>query len=470
MLPVLATLLVAPALQQELTFESLSVTVDVSAFEDFGGEVFDRGHWRGQWSGSLDGHQLEVNVTALDRKNFRGLLDAADVANVYSFNAGNAARREGRSAGFRFDVTRPIPGPLSELPFGWFAAAGRYEGTKQVGTDAVVCGLTPDFGYMLEIVSAEPLDDAGLAAIETWAAKSVEFTGPKRDPRWTDEEAEERFWRDAPKAITEKLKKRKKKPTIARTEHYIIFTDIGKGTLKGFSKALEENYDQIQSVFPFIEVEGERLMPVFYFVNREHYIDWWVETLANGDESRRASAERSGGVASGDVYSTYHQAPKATVHIHEQTHQIFRNRLRLGGGGSWFQEGVAEYMSSKPAELGAIKRLSQKEGELVPFEEFMVVPSLLMSSKKGARKDGTSNSGLAYTYAASIIEFTKHSKFGEERFLEWVHAIGKVGRGDLPAIKAATSRVYGVGLPEFEEEFRKYWGKRRSVKGWHSPG
>ena len=68
-----------------------------------------------------------------------------------------------------------------------------------------------------------------------------------------------------------------------------------------------------------------------------------------------------------------------------------------------------------------------------------------------------------------MIEFAKHSKFGRERFLEWVHAVGRVGRGDLPAIARATARVYGVGLEGFEAEFRAYWAKRRAVKDWHAP-
>ncbi len=87
----------------------------------------------------------------------------------------------------------------------------------------------------------------------------------------------------------------------------------------------------------------------------------------------------------------------------------------------------------------------------------------MFTQGRGQRRRG------AYTQAAAVIEFAKHSKFGAEKFLEWVHAMGKVGRGDLPAIKRGISDVYGVSFEDFEAEFIDYWKTRRKVKGWQSP-
>ena len=156
------------------------------------------------------------------------------------------------------------------------------------------------------------------------------------------------------------------------------------------------------------------------------------------------------------------------MHIHEQTHQIFGNRLHLGGGGSWFQEGVAEYIAAKPAELNEVKQRA-KDGKTQPLGELFTVPSLLQSAGGASRKEGGSVAGGAYTQAASVVEFAKHSKFGRDRFLDWVHAMGGVGRGDLPAIKRGITAVYGVSLEEFETEYIAYWSKRKKVKDWHAP-
>ncbi len=443
----------------------LDLSLDLSQFSDLEGGLYPdaEGQGLGYWTGAFEGVPFKLEFSALDRAQFTGFSDSGDVAAIVSFNRGNRAREKGGS--FEFEVSRALEGKFGYVPYGWFAVDEFHEGTMLSAHHVVVAGLTPGFGYLLEIDFEAPLSSELLDGLAAWASASIVYGGEVLDPQWSDGEALERWEANAPDEILKKLKKRKKKPQIIRTKYYIIFTDLGKSTAGSFGEAVDKNYETIRSIFPFDDVPGERLLPIFYFNQREHYLDWWVKNLGGS----RESAERSGGVASGDVYATHHQAVNEPVHIHEQTHQIFRNRLRLSGGGSWFQEGVAEYMGSKPGDLGEIKRYASKEGGLDPFETFMVVPSLLMSSAKGGRKEGGSNAGLAYNYAGAIIEFAKHSKFGEDKFLEWVHAMGQVARGDLPAIRAAVSRVYGVTLEEFEAEFRKYWKKRRTVKKWHSP-
>ena len=440
--------------------EALNLSVDFSAFEDLKGDAATSGQQFGAWTGKLNGAALEISLVGLKRGKgkFEGLSDSSDVANIFKFNRANRDRKKDKI--FDFEVSEPLAGHFGELPYAWFCVNEVFEGTKLDGHEVIIAGLVPTHGYWLEVVASEPLTDDALDGLRAWAAASIHYDGDVIDPNWTEEEVEERWKKSAPDAVFEKGRRQ-----IVRTKYYIIFSDIGRGTAAAFGKKVDENYETIRDVFPFQDVEGQRLLPIFYFTQRAHYLDFWPK---NGIGSRE-SADRSGGVASGDVYATYHQSVNASVHIHEQTHQIFRNRLRLGGGGSWFQEGVAEYMGSNVSDLGEIKRLSQKEGALDPFSKFMVVPSLLMSSATGGRKEGGSNAGLAYNYAGAIIEFAKHSKFGEEKFLEWVHGIGKVGRGDLPAIQGVTARIYGVTLEELEAEFRKYWKKRRKVKDWHGP-
>lgn len=440
----------------EFSYEDLELVVDLDGLDAVEGRALEEGWVRGEWRAQFDGVALEITLGVLEREKF-GFEGPDDVVATLAFNRGNRAREKGES--YAFDVSRALEGAFGYVPYGWLAVHDRYDGTLVAGHDLVVAGMTKTHGYALEISAKPALAAEQLAAFEEWAKTCVRYSGEILVPEWTEEEVEERWATNVPARVLEKGRRQ-----IIRTKYYIIFTDLGKSTSKAFGKKVDENYDAVRAVFPFVDVPGQRLLPIFYFNQRKDYIDWWVKNLGGS----RENAERSGGVSSGDVYSTHHQSVNATVHIHEQTHQIFRNRLRLPGGGSWFQEGVAEYMSSKPGDLGEIKRLAQKE-RLTPMEEFFVMPSLLMSSSTEGRTEGGSQAGLAYTYAASIVEFTKHSKFGRDKFLEWAHAMGQVARGDLPAIKRATARVYGVTLDEFEAEYTKYWSKRKKVKDWHAP-
>ncbi len=230
-----------------------------------------------------------------------------------------------------------------------------------------------------------------------------------------------------------------------------------------FGKKMEESYEFIRAIYPFEDVAGQRLLPIYYFQDSDEYCDFLVGKIGWA----REQAESSGGVASGDWYATYHQATTAPVHVHEATHQIFENRLMLAGGGSWFQEGVAEYMSSTENELNDLKRLA-KDDEHTPFRKFLVVPSLLMSNE-GERASGESNAGLAYSQAAAIIESVRHAKGTRAKFLPWIHAVGKTACGDLPAIERATVTTLGFDLDGLEAHWKAYCIARKKVRDWHWP-
>lgn len=174
-------------------------------------------------------------------------------------------------------------------------------------------------------------------------------------------------------------------------------------------------------------------------------------------DQRREEAEASGGVAYRDFHATWYEAPKDPVHIHELTHQLFENRLFLGGGGSWFQEGVAEFMCTNKTERKAIKRLVKRERH-VPFEEFLTLRSLLGGSK--VRQDGSSGADEAYLQAACLIEFVSASRATKGKLQDFIHAAGKTPYNDLAAIERALESSLGMSIAEFEEAFVAYWKKR----------
>ena len=222
--------------------------------------------------------------------------------------------------------------------------------------------------------------------------------------------------------------------------------------MTAYAKQLEKNYKIIAKTFPFAEVEGRRLMPIFLFRTRENYIAFGMK---KGDT--REKAEKSGGHAWKDYYATWYEAPGDPVHIHECTHQVFGNRLRLDGGGSWYQEGVAVYIETSENDRNEVARLVKK-GEHTPLRELVQLRSLLHSSVDDIR--GGSKAADNYRLAGLLIEFLRESKFGKGKFEEFLYTVGNLPRGNVELIDAAFQDLYGVSIDELDAEWQKYCKKR----------
>jgi len=341
----------------------------------------------------------------------------------------------------------PVQGEFGWASYAVFARGGRTDAKGKV-LSQVFClgGLLENAGYVIQLDAKPALPEAESAIVRGFLTRGVTYEGEQRDPKWTEVEASER-WNDS----VPDPKKMELEDTL-RTAHYIILTNSSGG--KSFAKKMEECYAAVKKVYPFEEVPGQRLMPVFLFQTADEYYRFFAKSFGMTVED----GERTGGVASGDFYSTWYEAPGDPVHVHEATHQIFRNRLGLGGGGSWFQEGVAEYMSTKDNERGSAAR-AVKKGRHVALAQFVKVRSLIFSSPK-ENKSGEDDAANQYEQAALIVEFMRESKFGKDKFQAWVHAIGSAPRNDLPAIEAATKRSCGTDLAGFERELIEYCKKR----------
>ena len=391
------------------------------------------------WNGKLGNFLLEMSLWIVPSQEW-GLIDPFDVsANV----ALNRSQRKGNE-NFRFEQEYAVEGDFGPLPWAVIATSGRWDNTQRIATDFLLAGLTADRGYTFRISCEPPPDKKTLKAIEKLLKTGLEYYGTTEEPDWSADEAMARWERVRPQKLAGKLK-------ILRTKHYIIFTDSSSGKL--FAKKMEEYYTAIQKTFPFPEIKGRKLLPVFLFRTREEYIDYYVKISGTS----RDRARNSKGHAWRDYYATYYDSPVDPVHIHEATHQIFSNRLRLGGGGSWFQEGVAELMSTSRNERKGFARNAARSETWTPFREFLVIPSLLNSS--GRSDTGENLAGNHYAQAASIIDFARNSKFGKNKFGEFLHAIGSLRRGDLVAMEAALHQVYDTDIAGFEAEWVKYWRK-----------
>ena len=285
-------------------------------------------------------------------------------------------------------------------------------------------------------------------------AGAVTYTGESLDPDWSEEEAWTRWEKVAP----DKLLEDPGDLLVLRTDHYIIFTNQGKGTTRSFGKVMEECYEKIRTVFPFEDIKGQRLMPLFLFRTDEQYVQFLVKAAGMTE----ANARRTAGVAFGDCYATSFASKTDPVHIHEATHQIFRNRLFLGGGGSWYQEGAAEYIENEPNVTTVVRNLVGK-GRGLDLREMMQMRSLLFSSSTD-RVDGSSAAGEAYKQAGLLMEYIRQSDDHKENFLDYIHAVGRVGRNDMPAIERAIQQTLGVSVEELNEGLIEYCkGRQRKI-------
>jgi len=390
-----------------------------------------------KWETTLGKHRVDFSLMVVPRAQW-GLEDPFDVTANIAFNR----QTEPGGDSFRFEEEITMEGPFGAMPFASVATAGMWDVTERIGTEFFFGGLTADKGYSIRLQCQPAADKPTRAAILKFFREGVVYVGEVENPLWTQEEALARWEKDRPREFGGELK-------IVRTEHYIIFTNSSSDKL--FAKKMEEYYDAIQTTFPFPEVKGRKLMPVFLFRTGEEYIEYYA-TIAKISKKRAANSK---GHAWQDYYATYYDSPVDPVHIHEATHQIFSNRLKLGGGGSWFQEGVAEYMSTQANERKGYARNAAKHSRQTPFHEFVLIPSLLQSAGKSATGEDMAQNH--YLQAASIIDFARNSKFGKKKFDHFLRVIGSLRFGDEATVEAAMQRVYGVDLAGFEAEWVEYW-------------
>jgi len=394
-----------------------------------------------RWRGVLSGSQVEIALKTVpsDKYDLREPEDVLEVGPSFWRNP----QHERNDPGTR----RAMAGPFGYAPYASYERTelASRDGTTKVSLRFLLGGLLASSGYWITLEATPPPAAEAEAVLFEFLAKGIAYDGPLREFTWTDEEARARWERDAPVVVRDKLE------PLIRTAHYIVLTNSSGGPT--FGKKIEECFAAIRKVYPFDDVPGRRLLPVFLFRTEDEYNQFYAQIARiTMDE-----ADRSKGHASRDYYATYYDAPGDPVHIHEATHQIFSNRLGLGGGGSWFQEGVAEYMSTKPGDRSAVAGQVKKQKH-VPLSEFIAIESLLMSSDEDAPMGDQAVAG--YEQAALLIEFLRESKWAKDKFPAFLQRVGRVPSQNRAEIEAAFEDIYGVGLSGLEERWVEYCKKR----------
>ena len=440
-----------PAGAPQATFPELGLTVTAPALTNLKqnlGAATDA--VRGSWTGKLGAADVHIALYTfpLDKWDFR---EAGGVTVVMldwlrekgDFDVDESFEREGKYG--CTPVLSVVSGRLREQD-------------NVVGMEYAASGLASAHGYSFHVrVRPEPDAEAKLE-IMRFFEQGIVYGGPVRDPLWTEEEVLARWTKDAPDELHEEFarnlsKKAWVKNALLRTEHYIVLTNASGG--KKFAEQMEENYDQIGKLFPIPAAKGCRLLPVFLFRTADDYYAFCVKRGWTLEEAKRSAGHAAG---SGDYYATWYNSPTDPTHIHEQTHQLFANRLFLRGGGSWYQEGMAEYVETSKNDRNVVASQVAK-GKHLPLVELLQKKSLLFSSAE-SRKEGGSEASDLYTQAGLLIEFLRESKWGKEKFLRFLQIVGRVPRGNLAKLRTAFEEIYGVDVETVDREFQAYCVKR----------
>ena len=398
------------------------------------------------WQAKLGKCDVAIRFTAMSSTDF-GFKEPEDVSDLAVKTFANP--RDGIDSSFTYATTELVDGSFGWTPYGALGwGPFRQKGTAGIaGTYYTLGGLLEQHGYSLEVQAVPAPDEASEKALLEFLRHGVVYNGKTRNNQWTDAAAKARWVKDAPPATHKKFKK------VLRSKHYVVLTDSDGG--QRFADKMEECYTAIQKTYPFPEIAGRALLPVFLFRTADEYFSFYAKVF----ETTVEEAQESAGVASDDFYATWFEAVGDPVHIHEATHQIFDNRLRLSGGGSWFQEGVAEYMATTANERNDAAR-AVKNKKHTPLAEFIAIPELIASKSSASAKKGEDKAATHYAQAALLIEFLRESPWGSRKFLNWVHAIGLTPDNDRAAIERATQSVYGASLAELEQQWIEYCKKR----------
>lgn len=415
--------------------DEFALTLHLPPLEDLASPGSNR------WRGRLATSQVEIALRTIPSDKYE-LHEPEDV-----LDAGPSFWRNPEHARNDPGARRAMAGPFGYAPYAAYERTelASRDGSAKASLRFLFGGLLANAGYWITLEATPPPPAEAEAVLFEFLAKGVVYDGPLRTFTWTDEEARARWERDAPVLVRDKLE------PLIRTAHYIVLTNSSGGAT--FGKKMEECFAAIRKVYPFDDVPGRRLLPVFLFRTEDEYEQFYARMAGISMDE----AGQSKGHAWRDYYATYYDAPGDPVHVHEATHQIFSNRLGLGGGGSWFQEGVAEYMSSKPGDRSAVAGQVKKQKH-VPLARFTAIESLLGSSDEDA--PGGDVAVDHYHQAALLIEFLRESKWAKDRFPAFLQRVGRIPGQNQAEIEAALEDVYGVDLAGLEERFVEYCKKR----------
>ena len=387
---------------------------------------------RAWWFGQIGRSRVDVEVRIYPREAF--FLDVPEDVTEYAAGILRLPERQG-DARFAFTSCESVPGPYGWIPRAVLARGPLPCPQRPAGELLMLSGILEEHGYEVSVTAQPPLASKDREAVLAFLVKGVRAKSAVRDPQWTPEEIQRRWQAD----VTDPKVRAQLRPVV-RTDHYLVMTNASTG--KAFAKRMEEGYRKVQRAYSFPEAEDRRLLPVFLFRLPVEYHAFHVHVTRGTMQEAKATTR----LALRDFYATSCAAASDPAQLHEVTHQLCAARLRLSGGGPWFQEGVAEYVSTKPGKRKAWTKNAVKRGTYQPFRTFFATPSLLAGPDA---KDAT-------LQAASIIGFLRDGRLKRAAFPEFVRRVGLAPENNVEALDHILGELYGLDVDGLEERWKAY--------------
>lgn len=307
------------------------------------------------------------------------------------------------------------------------------------GTDArLVVELDPQISYRLEVGAL--YGQRGEYEVQVYRGKP----NKKHTLEWSERSIQARI-----QSVF--VKEAWKKVNVVKSRRYLVLTDSGAG--KKFGKILDN--DIYKGFFRFYDLDTpkeHRPLFVYLFNTREAYIEFLMRNLG----MTKDAASSTGGIAHRDYYVTSYTSPRDPTHFHECAHQIMSNLLHLGGGGSWYQEGVATYYEDEVKHFNreAETRMLITTKQSVPLRDLFAAQSMLFSAAENIKGGG--GAGGMYGEAASVILLMREGPH-KKRFHEFLFEMGKIPRSDLKEIERVLQEVCGISIDELDAEWHEYF-------------
>ena len=231
------------------------------------------------------------------------------------------------------------------------------------------------------------------------------------------------------------------------SEHFRLFTTAPSGR-KLLALLEKELVPRLTRWFGKPAHKVDRLR-VFLHRSRSGYE---LAAVKNGMSEQRAAALE--GHSWDGYYSTYYSGPRASVHIHEGVHQYMTAALGLDGGGTWLQEGLAQWIEAdfgrrSPARL-ARNTLRKKKADFPSLKRILVARTFLFRPKE---RFGLSCNEL-YDVSASLVRYLAQEHHNEFRSL--IRELGVLPPSDLGLLEAAFRRRIGLDIASLEKAWRRW--------------
>lgn len=316
---------------------------------------------------------------------------------------------------------------------GAVAGGGVTHPTYGAGEFLLFAGVLPRLAFDVVIVRFGDADPALRAALLQFLRTGVRASTLPFDPTWS-EPGQAQAWveRVLPPGIDPTPFK-----VALRTKHFVLISDTK--VPKSAEAALEATYELVRKIAPFEEAPGGSLTAGLLFRTRAQYTAFCDQTSADP-----VLVRRSAGHSRPEGFAMHAEAWNEALLRHEAAHQLLRNRARLDGGGSWLQEGLAEYVSTRAEDRKRFAKAAATSGRFTPFREFVRTEMLLgVGTEEAARS--------AYLQAACMIEFLRDGAFQPKQFPAFLRTAGRIPWGRPDDVLAAFKTVYGVDIDAIEK-------------------